>query len=365
MGAVSDYGYINAKLKARIGILEESDIIEDLVKAPSLMDVFSILSEKGYQRLSEVYEKSGDLEEVELEIFKSEIEAYNEVGKLLPKKAHFFIEILEEKLELENLKSAIRVWYSTSVKHHEIRNRAIYLYKERIVSDIDIEGIVNSITYDGIVKSVENSPYYEIIRLYTFSDIEKDGLFRLEIELDKLYFERLFKAVEKLSLDDRRLVEDIYNKDMDLKNILLLVRYGYYHRLERSSLKNIVFPYGTIYKYLNANGYFEKGDIIVGIREAVHRRYSRILGDIEEISQISVDSKDDKTRMSREILRLESYLSEVRDKEYKSLSSKDPFSIGIILSYFYLRNHIDQRIRALLSLKRYSFSEEQIREALR
>lgn len=365
MGSVSQFGFLNAKLKARIGVLKDSSLLDDLIKAPNLVEAFSVLKEKGYPELSDVYDKSGDIEEVELEIFKEEIESYRQIRAFLPKKALFFMDVLEEKLELENLKSAIRMWYSDFVRHHQLRDRAAYLYKGRIVSDINWDGVVNALSWEDLEKAVKESPYFETISSFKYESISRDGLFDLEIALDNLYFSRLFKAIDRLSGDDRMVTRAIYLKDMDLKNILLLIRYGYYHRLERDKIEKIAIPFGMVYRDLKENGYFERGDLIKGIRDSVNHRYSALVEDIEQVSRESEKSFEEKGRTEREILKLEGYLHAVRDKEYRSLLSKDPFSIGIMLSYLYLKTQMYQKIRSILTLKRYSWSEERIREAFK
>ena len=43
MSKVSDYAFVNAKLRARIGIMRSSHLIDEMIKAPSLGEAVSKL----------------------------------------------------------------------------------------------------------------------------------------------------------------------------------------------------------------------------------------------------------------------------------------------------------------------------------
>ena len=46
---VDTYGFINAKLRARIGKMRDDRLVENLLKAPSLVDAVSLLRDSPYQ----------------------------------------------------------------------------------------------------------------------------------------------------------------------------------------------------------------------------------------------------------------------------------------------------------------------------
>ena len=66
MGKVSEYAFINAKLRARIGEINSSTLLSDMVKAPTLNEAISTLKNTRYSRLVSVYAETGDLQAVEL-----------------------------------------------------------------------------------------------------------------------------------------------------------------------------------------------------------------------------------------------------------------------------------------------------------
>ena len=86
----------------------------------------------------------------------------------------------------------------------------------------------------------------------------------------------------------------------------------------------------------------------------------------EEIDNIR-RTADDFTTMeenARQIMLIENYLAAWRLKAYQRLLLGKPFSIGVVLSYFFLERQEDSLIQAVLSAKSYNWDEGKIREAL-
>ena len=104
MSKVSDYAFINAKLRARIGIMRDTALFDEMIKSPSLTEAFAKLDGTRHQDLLEVYRKTGDLQQVELEMLEDEISIYREVESYLPTVPSSFISVLLEKIEVDNLR---------------------------------------------------------------------------------------------------------------------------------------------------------------------------------------------------------------------------------------------------------------------
>ena len=171
------------------------------------------------------------------------------------------------------------------------------------------------------------------------------------------------EAIRKLPSVDRHLAEDIYNVDIDLKNILILVRYGYYYHLEGARLSEVIIPAGYIGTEAARRGVLRSDDPIASLKDIVHRRYPAITEEIDNIRRTA----DDFTTLeenARQIMLIETYLAAWRLKAYQRLLLGKPFSIGVVLSYFFLERQEDSLIQAVLSAKSYNWDEGKIREAL-
>ena len=363
MGKVNDYAFINAKLRARLGQMKESHLFDDMIKASSLSEAMALLKDTRHSSLSSVYEATGDLEQVELSLLEEEISTYREICSYLKGEARKVVEVLLEKTECENLKNAFRLWYSMKVRNHSMTYRASYIYKGEIVHKIDYDRIINSRTYDDVLSALLKTPYYDVFRKFTIEDLSESGLFFLEIALDHLFFDHLFSECAKLSPEDREEAEMIYNVDVDLKNILMLTRYSYSYHLSPESLRRVMIPMGYIAREAERMGALQSDDPIAVLSGIVRHHYPQISEEIARIRRTA----DDLTTVeenNREILLIEAYLGERRKKEYRKILQGDPFSIGVVLAYFFLCIQEYGALRAILSGKYYGRSEEKIREGL-
>lgn len=362
MDNVSRYGYINAKLRARIGLMMSSTILDSMIKAPNLNEAVAVLTGTEYDTLAEVFEKSADLQQVELELFSREIDTHKKIITALDSMAGDFVTLVLEKSEIENIRNAIRLWYSGAVLHHGISYRSAYIYKKKIVHDINWLGIINALSYDDVVSAFRGTVYHDVLKAYDEQSLASDGLFNLETDLDHLWFRRMFDGMDRLDRTDRDVAGEIYRIDVDLKNIINLIRYGFYHDVPSSRLSRVMLPYGLLYSQLK--GKIEKGQLSMDdARLIITRKYPKV-NDLFSKLQDRGQMGGGRTDLAYGIMGIENYLAQSRKKEFTSILSKDPFTIGTILSYIYLCKSMDNALKAVLNAKYYNWSEEQIRREL-
>ena len=202
-----------------------------------------------------------------------------------------------------------------------------------------------------------------VVSRFSLDSLTENGLFPMEIALDHLWFKHLDEALRHLKGDDRKLAEKIYSVDVDLKNILMLTRYSYYFHLPPEKLKSVLIPMGYIATEADKRKAAESDDPMGTIREIVERHYPQISEEIAGIRR-TTDDLTAAAENADQILRIEAYLGERRKKEYMKLLGGSPFSIGVVLAYFFLYKHEDSLVSAVLSAKNYKWTEDRLREAL-
>ena len=363
MSRVSDYAFVNAKLRARIGIMYSSHLTDEMIKAPTLVEAVAKLDGTRFSHIAEVYRSTGDLQQAELSMLLEEIAVYREIAGYLPSRPSGFLTVLLEKAEMDNLKNAIRLWYSEVVRHHHISFRSSYVCRTLIVHRIDYDRIMNAQSYQEMIQAFSGTPYEEIFSRFSLDSLTEKGLFPLEIALDHLWFRHLEQALGHLSGEDRKIAEDIYGVDVDLKNILMLSRYSYYHHLPASELQEVIIPMGRIAGEARRKSVIASDDPMRMMKGIVARHYPQIIEEIDSIRR----SADDLTALAEnadQIVRIEAYLARTRKKEYMKLLAGNPFTIGVVLAYFFLYKQEDSLVSAILSAKNYKWGEEKIREAL-
>ncbi|MFA6689403.1 MAG: V-type ATPase subunit [Sphaerochaetaceae bacterium] len=371
--AASRYGFINAKLRARIGRMMDDHVVNDMIRSGSLVEAVQVLRDTQYAPVAEAYDRTGDIQALELVLLQGEIAMYEEVAGYLDGKPAEFVRVLLEKIEIDNLKNAIRLWYSNIVRHHSISYRGAYIFRERIVHAIDWAMILNAVQWDEVLKAVSGTPYLPVLERYTFDSIVEDGLFEMETSLDKLWYEHLQRQAKSLSRRDRAAVEKVYGIDIDLKNVLMLVRFGWYHRLSSERLRQLLIPGGTIYGSKDIESFLSMEPPERNPSLLLKRRYADLAKATDEIAvqqNTLSDSTDAKVLerkneiIAAQTLRIEQYLGKMRKKQYLKILSGYPFTLGVVLAYFFLYKRMDQMIRAAISGKYYGWSEERIREVM-
>ena len=363
MSRVSDYAFVNAKLRARIGLMHDSTLFDEMIKAPSLTEAIAKLDGTWHGNLLDIYRKTGDLQQVELQMLEDEIGLYREVEGYLPSSPASFLSVLLEKIEVDNVKNAIRLWYSDVIRRHMISYRSAYIYKRTIVHAIDYDKVINAVSYPELLGAFKGTPYEEVLSSFSMESLASDGLFPLEIAIDHMWFRHLKEGIEKLSGADRKAAESIYYVDVDLKNILMLTRYSYSYHLDPSHLRKVIIPMGCIAEEAEKTGALSSDDPMSVLSGIVRRHYPQISEEIAHIRRTA----DDLTTVdenNREIVLIEAYLGERRKRAYSKMLLGDPFTIGVVLAYFFLCLQEDGTIRAILSGKYYERSEESIREVL-
>ncbi|MPL95555.1 hypothetical protein SDC9_41727 [bioreactor metagenome] len=103
---VTVYGFINAKLRAKIGLMRQDRLSESLLKAASLVEAVGVLRDSRYHDVAQAYDQTGDLQQMELVLLQKEIEMYREVQKYLEGSPSDFVRQLLGKIEVDNLKTA-------------------------------------------------------------------------------------------------------------------------------------------------------------------------------------------------------------------------------------------------------------------
>lgn len=363
MSKVSEYGFTNAKLRARIGDIRSSSLVEDMIHASTLAEAVSKLDGTRHQGAADIYRRTGDLQQVEMGLLEEEVELYETAASHLPKAAAGYVMVLLEKVEIDNLKNAIRLWYAGAVRHHQLKYRTAYISHKRMVHEIDYDKITNATKWAEVVAGVSGTPYEAVMQGYDEKSMAGGGLFRLEIDLDHLWFRHVDEGLSRLKGEDRSIASSISSIDVDLKNILMLTRYGYYYHLGPQDLKKVIIPYGYIAQEAIEKNAMDSDDPVGVLRGIVQKRYPKISAEILRIRR-SADDLTARAENGAQILEIEAYLGKTRADEYRKLLLAHPFSIGVTLCYFYLSRQENALISAVLSAKYYKWDERDLREEL-
>jgi V/A-type H+-transporting ATPase subunit C len=346
MSRVGRYAFIHAKLRARLSKMLSPEQEKALSEAASLNEGLHLLKGTEYQEIAGIYEATGDLKMCELELKKKEIAAVQELRKYLKDELAGFIDALLLFYETEKLKNLFRLWFDRNVRGRDIRFYTGYLIHDRILYDIPTDGIINADNPAEAASLLTGTPFREPVEQKLSEAARKGSLFLLEIDLDRIYYRELFKAVDRLPKTDREIALKLYSAEVDLENMNRLLRfrnfYGYTYRETRPYL----LPYGegTVYRHSAE----ERGG--TNSRKEEQDLYVTVLEDYG-ISPGPVNSNTETGENRLELLN--GLMEQVLDREVQKILYGYPFTIGIILAYIIRKKKEINRVMGILNTLNY------------
>jgi V/A-type H+-transporting ATPase subunit C len=347
---LSKYSFINAKLRARISNILPEETFQQLAKAPFLEEALAMLRDTPFARLEEIYAKTGDLKQAELELLRNEIDLYRSIREHLHKDSLPLVEALLYQFEIENLKNAIRIYFDRKIRKRSVDAGIHYVLYDRIIHDIPIDIIINADSFDEIAGVCEGTPYAAIIRKYYHTVESKGSLFRLEVGLDHFYYENLIAAINHLDRKDRNTALRLIGVEIDLQNINWIIRLRNYYDLPLEAVLATIVPGGFNLDKAVLNELYTAQNVTSVLQRFVKTAYPGLS------ALLSSQTSDSTSRL----LLIRRVLEEIMKHEVQHILLGYPFTIGIILSYFILKRDELRKIRVILNAKHYGIQQQRI-----
>lgn len=352
-GQLGTYGFINAKVRSRLGQLLPEETFQSLLKFSTLEEVIATLKNTEYARHLDLYATTGDVRAVEFALFAHEIDTVMELLKYLKHEPADFVRALVYRYEVDMVKNALRFWFDRSIRKRSSNTTASYLYQQQLVHDVDLDGIVNAQDEDQLLQVVEGTPYFEVIRRNLSVMQSEKQIFSLELDLDGLFYQNLFDQIQKLSKKDREIASRIIGVEVDLQNIDRIVRFVSFYEKDTRRRFHLFLPGGSIKQDVLQEAYFQDGaeEALKVLLDKSYTRYKTFTGE---------HHSNPFTRLNL----VEGLLRNILQDEVKRLLRGYPFTIGTVIAYIFLkRKEISSLIR-VINAKYYGLSEERIREIL-
>ncbi|MDH3981906.1 MAG: V-type ATPase subunit, partial [Kiritimatiellaceae bacterium] len=174
---LSKYALINAKLRARISKILPEELFHQLAHTTSLDATLALLRETPFAGLEEIYSRTGDLKQVELQLLRNEIMLYRNVKKHLHSQSTPLINALLYQFEIDNLKNALRIYFDQTIRGRTVDATPLYVLYDPIVHNLPIDLICNAQNFDEVSGLCEGTPYRDIIRKYSYEVESRGSLF--------------------------------------------------------------------------------------------------------------------------------------------------------------------------------------------
>lgn len=344
---LATYGYINAKLRTRLSTMLEDPELLALLRAETTSEILRLLENTEYYTAAAAFADTGDLRLAEAMLFETEVGFFSDIGEQLKGEPGEFITALVSRYEVETLKRAVRLWFERHIKGREIENEADYLY--RGFPRLGVEEIPEAQSLAEIAGVLSQTPYGAIIAEAAETDVTQLGLFPVETSLDRHFFSRLTGSLNDLSKSDREAARKLIGVEIDLENLERIVRFKDLYGFPQERLLDYIIPQGAALRSRDLSG--DSGEII---KSYVSGHYAGLAPLVESLGR----------EKHSNLVLLEAVLNEVLSMEVKRVLLGYPFTLGIVLAYFFLKRREVRRIVLILNAKAYGLDEDRVRSLL-
>lgn len=239
MGSYGQFGAVNTKIRVlQRAFLKDQDYIR-LLEAPTVEAAVA------YLRQSTVYGEGLPAEEV---LTVRELEKHFRVHLLqkYEKLVHYLMDPYRElfrvifmRYEVENLKLIFRALNRNEPLEELIQG----FFTSELFPQVDYRRLQTAKTIEAAVQVLQGTVYHRVLVPYVTERPDRI-LFYLEMNLDRIYFNRLSKSIAKLPKAEAELVSELLGKNTDMLNIQWIYRGLKFYRISPEELFNYCLTSG-------------------------------------------------------------------------------------------------------------------------
>jgi len=334
MGSVVKFSAINTKVKAMVGKMLSHDEYLKLLKCKDFKSAVKILKEEtNYGKLLEPYylEKinRGNLETI---LQRNYISIYSKFINYFNGDYRKLAQALFVRWEIEDLKVIIRGKY-LGRSCGEIEDK---LVARSSLNSINYDYLLASKNVDEVIDALKGSIYYESLKNLA-KDISEKGLFRIETELDFVYFMSVRRELKNLDTENKEVGYSITGFEADILNLGWIYRGKFFYKIPPEELFNY-----TIY-----NGYKLSKDKLIKL--CYVNNMEEFKSEIENTSYANIYEKDNSNSIEKRERRFQK-------KYYKKFLIENKTNISMVMSYLMFYRIEVRDIISIIEQKRYSIN---------
>lgn len=360
---MSTYGFINAKLRGRISKLLPASFFRGIARARTFQEAVEKLGGSGYESALGVYNSSGDIKLLELELLRTERDSLARLDRYIPDAVRAFTDAVLKQYEVDTLKHALRLWFERVVRGRSIDDKVAYMLRDDVADAVVMDAVINAADAEEVLRRLADTPYAHVIQETLVDSASEGSLFMTEVALDTWYFRYLREEAQRLSQRDERVALRLIGLQIDAQNVNWLVRMKYYHRLDDRTLAASLLSGGALIgidELTAARRSDQPLDVLVS---ALGPRYSALVQRSSHRSESDSSAGERRSEHVGRLRLLEDILRSVLFHEVHRALGSYPFTIGIMLAYFLLVQYEVRTLTGVINAKFYQLEPERI-EAL-
>ena len=338
MGSIVKFSAVNSKVKTLKGKMLDKEQYSKLLQSKGFNDALVALKENThYGKILNKYElEKLHRGELEIVLYKYYISVYTNFINYFNGEYKKFIKNLFLRWEIEDLKIIIRGKYIGRTKE-EIGG---FLIAKSQLNTLDYEYLAASKDLNVLVERLKGSIYYNNIK-NLMRDVDTKGLFRIETELDFIYFSNIRKELKNLDKENGEVISEIIGMEGDLLNLSWIYRGKKYFNISPEELFNYTIYEG--FKLSKEN-----------IKDLCYSK------GIEEFQRIIKDTVYEHIYEEHDSRTIEKRQREYEKSYYNKYLKGNKHNFGVLMSYLNLFRIEIKDIVSIVEKNRYYENDEDI-----
>lgn len=346
---LSDYGYVNARVRGMRSHLLTKDFFMRLVEAPDLEGIQSLLEQTIYRReVNEAFLLDPMRPDYDQALSLNLIAAFRKIHEATGGEAHRLVGMLLSRYDIQNVKAVLRGKKGNAIPG-EITSLLVPVGAirmdtlEQMAQQREIKDVLNYMNAQQLGYA------RPLLAAYPAFQKKDYDLSVLELALDKYHFQRV---ADELTGKDKNveMVRTMIAGEIDMRNVSTLVRIRGL-KLEDEDVENLWIPGGMLTgeQFLALH---RLGDIVQLVSEYPDARYRRLLekalAEYQEQDLVAFDRE-----LEHELVRRGAAMSNV-----------NVLGIGVIIGYIWMKQNEIINLRIVLRGKTMDQPQAEIRKNL-
>lgn len=344
MGNVLSYSGLSTKIRAMQCRLATEEQLGEILQLPGVPAVAAYLKKTPeYARIwSGLDENNLHRGEIEKLLKKSIFQNFSRIYHFANQRQREFLELYSRRYEIRILKELMTNLFD----HRSTESVDLSPYRDffRQHSKIDVDKLAACTTMEEFVSSLKGCEFY----LPLLKAAESGGqLFDYGMALDLYYFTRIWNVRKKLFKgNDLKEITKAYGEKFDMLNLQFIHRSKRYFHMDAAAVYALLIPVN----------YKLKQEEITALVEAAGQEDARRV-----FSQTYYGKKYQELTAAN----LEEFYNCILRGILETEARRDPYSVAVIYSYLYHKEHEVNRLTIALECVRYKVEPEEAMRYIR
>lgn len=233
---------LTAKSHAMYGRRLTEANYRELMRKQTVSEAAAYLKQQTYYSslLHDINENLVHRGELEKLLRRDLFEQYLKFFHYLDKKQLRFYSFLIVKMEIDEILSCIRLLKADRISDY-ILTLPDFFAK---YASFDLYALAKINDFNDLLRLLKPTRYYEVLSKYNFDTDDKIDLVKIEIELNKLYYDDVLDIIKhSFSGKVRQQLIDSFGINIDLANITNIIRLKKYYNENSSYINTVLLPY--------------------------------------------------------------------------------------------------------------------------